>query len=72
MWESSSLNHGGQHSHHAISLQPNCMILGQHAQHRLQGAQRRNTLRKLLTMLTMAQGGSQAPHALQSSYGLTK
>ena len=26
-WESSSLKHGGQRSHHAISLQPNCMML---------------------------------------------
>ena len=28
-----SLNHGGQHSHHAASLQPNCRLLGQHALH---------------------------------------
>ncbi len=27
-----SIHHGGQHSHHAISLQPNCMMLAEQAQ----------------------------------------
>ena len=30
-------HHGGRHNHHAISLQPNCMMLGWHAQHQVQG-----------------------------------
>ena len=30
-------HHGGRHKHHAISLQPNCMMLGWHAQHEVQG-----------------------------------
>ena len=30
-------HHGGRHNHHAISLQPICVMLGWHAQHQVQG-----------------------------------
>ena len=30
-------HHAARHNHHAISLQPNCMMLGWHAQRQVQG-----------------------------------